>query len=172
MNNKKTKRLIENCFLKVTQGNHYDLEEATRHQSTSGIFDMTVCDAVEEVKKFIKFRHLGCCLHYSIYLTSILEDFGIEARLATIPDDDENGTRTNLHACVWFMYDDEEYIADPVKALDDENGWAFCFIPLKEYMKTYLHNKESLSIYPPLNAEFNNKLFSSFLFTPERETNL
>ena len=166
------RELIKNCFKRTVAGNSYNLDKANSHQRESGIFSMSVHDAVMEIIRFLDVEHVGCCLHYSIFLTATLEDFGINARFATIPDDDNNGGRTHKHACVWFEIDGKEFIADPAKAIMTESGNVFCFMPIKKYMKSFLQEGESLSIYAPLSANANNTNFTVFVSNPEATASL
>ncbi len=64
----------------------------------------------ETERMYVETNHVECCLHYSMYLVSLLHEAGIECYFTIIPEEDGGN-----HCSV--LYSDEKgdkYIADPV----------------------------------------------------------
>lgn len=131
---------IEKIYLQVIAGNHYDLALAGEH--TARLYQeqrnqIRAKDMPKIEAEFVKTNHIGCCLHFSMYLIYLLKEENIECYLTTTPEEDGAN-----HASVLY-FDEEEgryLIADPVE--DIKKGTRSCYAIGYEAFKEKALNNE------------------------------
>jgi len=158
---------VKKCFRKSIKRMSYDVSEAHRHQIQLDIMNLPIHDVVSEAIKFIRKTKCSDDFYSAMQLATLLEDSKITARLSSVSFSDGMGGKTHTHFCVWYVCDGEEYIADPAYSIEENTEYAFCNIPLQEYLQTYLRENKNLNIFPPLEWKTNRLPLKTFLLIPD-----
>lgn len=128
---------ITKMYLEVVTGNMYDLEKANNHTRSIVGLGIKANQMPEIETEFVKKNHVGCCLHYAMYLIKLLHDEGIKAYLTTTPEEDGA-----MHASVLY-YDEkgEKHIADPVADVKKGTGTQHMCIDYDEFVREAIRNE-------------------------------
>ena len=68
---------IRKQYEKVVVGNRYDLSKAGEHTMSIIYSGIKANQMPETERTYVEANHVGCCLHYSMYLVSLLHEAGI-----------------------------------------------------------------------------------------------
>ena len=149
---------IRNLYEEVVIGNKYDLSKAGEHTMSiiqSGIKAKEM-PKVEEM--FVKSNHVGCCLHYSMYLVSLLYDAGIECYFTTTPEEDG----ANHCSVLYFDEKGDKYIADPVMDVKEGTVDKHMCIKYEDFVRQAIRHE--ISHYDVFGNNGEEAFFDGFLF--------
>ena len=79
---------IRKQYEKVVVGNRYDLSKAGEHTMSIINLGIKANKMPETERMYVETNHVGCCLHYSMYLVSLLHEAGIECYFTITPEED------------------------------------------------------------------------------------
>lgn len=124
---------IQEIYNKVIEGSRYDYDVASAHHKI--LISQGVCAAemprIEE--EYLKQNHVGCCLHFGMYLFKKMREQGYNCFIAiTVEENPKTHEMTDNHVSVCYSEENEWFIADPVKTLKE--GVDNCYkIPITDY---------------------------------------
>ena len=148
---------IRKQYEEVVVGNRYDLAQAGTHTSTLLNSGIKANQMPETEAAFVKENHIGCCLHYSMYLIALLHQAGVKCYFTTTPEED------GASHCSVLYFDEkgEKYIADPV--MDVQNGTvdSHMCISYDEFVSKAIRNE--ISHYDLFGEYGEEAFFGEFL---------
>ena len=128
---------IKEMYLEVVNGNIYNLEKANAHTMSIVGSGVKANQMPELEAEFVKENHVGCCLHYAMYLIKMLHDAGIKAYLTTTPEEDGA-----MHASVlYFDEKGDKHIADPVADIKKGTVTEHMCIDCDEFVREAIRNE-------------------------------
>ena len=154
---------MEKLFYEVVTGNHYDLEEANKHNDKLRKKDKVKAKDMPSTElNFIKEHHCGCCMHYGMALFKLMRDAGMKCFISiSVEENPVTHEKTDRHVSVYYIKDGKEYIADPVEAVKT-GTLDFTQIPLESFIR----ENGTVWIFDPYGEHGDEEFFSSFMATP------
>ena len=154
---------MEKLFYEVVTGNHYDLEEANKHNDKLRKKDKVKAKDMPSTElNFIKEHHCGCCLHYGMALFKLMRDAGMKCFISiSVEENPVTHEKADMHVSVYYIKDGKEYIADPVEAVKT-GTLDFTQIPLESFIR----ENGTVWIFDPYGEHGDEEFFSSFMGSP------
>ena len=149
--------MIKSIYEKVTRGNTYDLAQAGEHTNSILYSGIKANQMPETERQYVEKNHVGCCLHYSMYLISLLHEAGIKCYFTITPEEDGG----NHCSVLYYNEKGEKVIADPV--MDVKGGTLFknMSIPYDEFVEKAIRHE--IAHYDLFGINGEEAFFPSFL---------
>lgn len=155
-------------YNKVTRMGKYDLVVAGLQQKVLAQNKILAKDMPARIFRMTQKEGAGCCLNYALSMIYLLNEQGIEAYLATTPEENpKTGKRTHMHASVCYVRKGEMVFADPVKKVQGEEG-DFSKISLQDFKRTMLKTGEEVKLFDCFGTDGEKLFFGEFTQTPIR----
>ncbi len=148
---------IRKQYEKVVVGNRYDLSKAGEH-TMSIIYSGIKANKMPETERmYVEANHVGCCLHYSMYLVSLLHEAGIECYFTITPEEDGG----NHCSVLYFDEKGDKVIADPVMDIKAGTVDKHMCIPYDEFVENAIRHE--ISHYDVFGINGEEAFFNEFL---------
>ena len=110
---------MEKLFYEVVTGNHYDLEEANKHNDKLRKKDKVKAKDMPSTElNFIKEHHCGCCLHYGMALFKLMRDAGMKCFISiSVEENPETHKKTDRHVSVYYIKNEKKYMMQLAKVI-------------------------------------------------------
>lgn len=142
----------------VTTGNKYDLSKAGEH-TMSIIYSGIKANKMPETERmYVEANHIGCCLHYAMYLVSLLHEAGIKCYFTITPEADGG----NHCSVLYFNEKGDKVIADPVMDIKAGTVDKHMCIPYDEFVENAIRHE--ISHYDVYGINGKEAFFNEFLF--------
>ena len=149
-------------FSLVTSKNNYDLDRAIAHHAELTAAKVKAKDLPTVEAAFVMQNHVGCCLHYGMFLFKELREAGYEAYISiTLEENLTTGEKTDSHVSVCYVKDGKMFIADPVEAVKGSKDMHYD-IPIEEFKR--IHG--TIWLYDPYGENGGLPFFEGFLAHP------
>ncbi len=156
-------------YNKVTAMGGYDLAKALEHQRSLIDEGVLAKDAPRRMYELTKADKAGCCLNYALSMVHLLHENGMEAYLASTPEENPaTGERTHIHASVFYVFKGKECFDDPVKKVMGQKG-NFHRIPFENFKQEMLQEGEKIQIFDPYGENGEEPFFGTFMSAPMKE---
>ena len=154
--------MLSSFFSHVTSGNSYSLDAALAHHAELIKAKAKAKDLPNIEAAFIMKNHVGCCLHYGMFLFKELREAGYEAYISiTLEENLTTGEKNDSHVSVCYVKDDEMFIADPVATVKGSTEKQYD-IPLGEFKKKH----GTIWLYDPYGENGDMLFFEGFMAHP------
>lgn len=132
-------RNIRRQYEKVVVGNRYDLSKAGEHTMSIIYSGIKANQMPKTERTYVEAHHVGCCLHYSMYLVSLLHEAGIECYFTITPEEDGG----NHCSVLYFDEKGDKFIADPVMDIKAGTVDKHMCIPYDEFVENAIRHEIS-----------------------------
>ena len=150
-------RDIRKQYEKVVVGNRYDLSKAGEH-TMSIIYSGIKANKMPETERmYVEANHAGCCLHYSMFLISLLHEEGKECYFTITPEEDGG----NHCSVLYFDEKGDKLIADPVMDIKAGTVDKHMCIPYDEFVENAIRHE--ISHYDVFGINGEEAFFNEFL---------
>ena len=145
-------RNIRRQYEKVVVDNRYDLSKAGEH-TMSIIYSGIKANQMPKTER----TYVEACLHYSMYLVSLLHEAGIECYFTITPEEDGG----NHCSVLYFDEKGDKFIADPVMDIKAGTVDKHMCIPYDEFVESAIRHE--ISHYDVFGINGEEAFFNEFL---------
>ena len=149
---------ITKLYEEVVVGNTYDLAIAGQHNISLSQTGIKANEMPKVEERFVKSNHVGCCLHYSMYLISLLHKAGIKCYFTTTPEEDG----ANHCSVLYFDEKGDKFIADPVEDVKEGTVNKHMCINYEEFVSNAIRHE--IAHYDVFGLNGEEAFFDGFLF--------
>ena len=148
---------IREQYKKVVVGNRYDLPKAGEHTMSIMNSGIKANKMPETERMYVEANHVGCCLHYSMFLISLLHEEGKECYFTITPEEDGG----NHCSVLYFDEKGNKVIADPVMDIKAGTIDKHMCIPYDEFVENAIRHE--ISHYDVFGINGEEAFFNEFL---------